>query len=67
VRGPLGLHRRNAGTGNAEPVPGYTWPVIFAASLVGGIFLLTDTHQFAAAWFLILLAGLGAVRVWVNR
>jgi predicted unusual protein kinase regulating ubiquinone biosynthesis (AarF/ABC1/UbiB family) len=67
LRGPLGLHRRGGGTGNAAPVPGYTWPVIFAASLVGGIFLLTDTQQFAAAWFCFLLAGLGAVRVWVNR
>jgi predicted unusual protein kinase regulating ubiquinone biosynthesis (AarF/ABC1/UbiB family) len=67
VRGPLGLNRRNAGTGNVAPVPGYTWPIIFAASLVGGIFLLTDTRQFAAAWFLILLAAVGAVRVWVNR
>jgi predicted unusual protein kinase regulating ubiquinone biosynthesis (AarF/ABC1/UbiB family) len=67
VRGPLGLRRRSAGTGNAEPVPGYTWPIIFAASLLGGIFLLTDTKQVAAAWFCIVLAALGAVRVWVNR
>jgi predicted unusual protein kinase regulating ubiquinone biosynthesis (AarF/ABC1/UbiB family) len=67
LRGPLGLHRRSGGTGNAAPVPGYTWPIIFAASLLGGIFLLTDTRQFAAAWFCFLLAGLGAVRVWVNR
>jgi predicted unusual protein kinase regulating ubiquinone biosynthesis (AarF/ABC1/UbiB family) len=67
LRGPLGLHRRNAGTGNVAQVPGYTWPIIFAASLLGGIFLLTDTRQFAAAWFCILLAALGAVRVWVNR
>jgi predicted unusual protein kinase regulating ubiquinone biosynthesis (AarF/ABC1/UbiB family) len=67
LRGPLGLNRRFGGTGNAAPVPGYTWPIIFAASLVGGIFLLTDTQQFAAAWFCFVLAGLGAVRVWVNR
>jgi predicted unusual protein kinase regulating ubiquinone biosynthesis (AarF/ABC1/UbiB family) len=67
VRGPLGLGRRSGGTGNVAPVPGYTWPIIFAASLIGGIFLLTDTHQIAAAWFCIVLAGLGAVRVWVNR
>jgi predicted unusual protein kinase regulating ubiquinone biosynthesis (AarF/ABC1/UbiB family) len=67
VRGPLGLGRRSGGTGNAEPVPGYTWPIIFAASLFGGIFLLADTKQVAAAWFCIVLAALGAVRVWVNR
>jgi predicted unusual protein kinase regulating ubiquinone biosynthesis (AarF/ABC1/UbiB family) len=67
LRGPLGLNRRSGGTGNAAPVPGYTWPIIFAASLIGGIFLLTDTQQFAAAWFCFLLAALGAVRVWVNR
>jgi predicted unusual protein kinase regulating ubiquinone biosynthesis (AarF/ABC1/UbiB family) len=67
LRGPLGLGRRGGGTGNAAPVPGYTWPVIFAASLLGAIFLLTDTHQVAAGWFCFALAGLGAVRVWVNR
>jgi predicted unusual protein kinase regulating ubiquinone biosynthesis (AarF/ABC1/UbiB family) len=66
LRGPLGLGRRTGGTGNA-PMPGYTWAIIFAAALFGGIFLLTDTHQVAAAWFLIVLAALGAVRVWVNR
>jgi predicted unusual protein kinase regulating ubiquinone biosynthesis (AarF/ABC1/UbiB family) len=66
VRGPLGLGRRG-GTGNAAPVPGYTWPIIFAASLLGGIFLLADTRQVVAAWFCIGLAALGAVRVWVNR
>jgi hypothetical protein len=31
---------------------------MFVASLAGGIFLLTDAHQFIAGWFCFGLAGL---------
>jgi hypothetical protein len=36
----------------------FTWLFMFVASLAGGIFLLTDAHQFIAAWFCFGLTGL---------
>jgi len=36
----------------------FTWLLMFVASLAGGIFLLTDAHQFIAGWFCFGLAGL---------
>jgi predicted unusual protein kinase regulating ubiquinone biosynthesis (AarF/ABC1/UbiB family) len=67
-RGQLGRRRRRSGSGvgAALPVRGFTWPFMFAASLAGGIILLTDAHQLAAAWFCFALAALCAVGGWVN-
>jgi hypothetical protein len=50
--------RRGRGTGGLAGLPGFTWLFMFVASLVGGIFLLTDAHQLAAGWFCFGLAGL---------
>ncbi len=47
------------GSGSAS---GFTLPFMFATSLAGGIFLLTDVHQFIAGWFCLGVAGLIALR-----
>ena len=39
-------------------VDGFTWLFLFVASLGGGIFPLTNTHQLIAGWFCFGLAGL---------
>ena len=36
----------------------FTWFFMFVSSLTGGVFLLTDAHQFIAGWFCFGLAGL---------
>jgi predicted unusual protein kinase regulating ubiquinone biosynthesis (AarF/ABC1/UbiB family) len=54
------------GSGSASALPGFTWPFMFAASLAGGIILLTAAHQLGASWFCLALAGLCAVRAWVK-
>lgn len=41
----------------------FALPFMFAVSLAGGIFLLTDIHQLIAGWFCLGLAGLTALRV----
>jgi hypothetical protein len=41
----------------------FTWFFMFIASLGGGIFLLTDAHQFIASWFCFGLAGLTTLGV----
>jgi predicted unusual protein kinase regulating ubiquinone biosynthesis (AarF/ABC1/UbiB family) len=53
-------------SGSASRLPGFTWPFMFAASLAGGIVLLTNVHQLGASWFCLALAGLCAVRAWVK-
>jgi len=40
---------------------------MFAASLAGGIVLLTDAHQLIAGWFCFALAGLCVMRAWVKN
>jgi predicted unusual protein kinase regulating ubiquinone biosynthesis (AarF/ABC1/UbiB family) len=59
-RGWIRSHGRRSGRDNSESsaVPGFTWLFIFVTSLAGGIFLLTDAHQFIAGWFCLGLAGL---------
>ncbi len=68
LRGPLSRIRRRAGSnaGSSAPVPGFTWPIMFAAALAGGILFLTAGHQLLAAWFCLLLAALCALRGWVR-
>jgi predicted unusual protein kinase regulating ubiquinone biosynthesis (AarF/ABC1/UbiB family) len=63
-----GRHLRRSGRDNGESagVSGFTHLFMFVASLVGGIFLLTEAHQFGASWFCLGLAGLSALRVWVQ-
>ena len=55
------------GSGSASALPGFTWPFMFAASLAGGIVLLTDAHQLIAGWFCFALAGLCVMRAWVKN
>jgi predicted unusual protein kinase regulating ubiquinone biosynthesis (AarF/ABC1/UbiB family) len=59
--GRMGLRRRGRATGGLSSLPGFTWLCMFVASLAGGIFLLTDAHQFVAGWFCFGLAGLIAL------
>jgi predicted unusual protein kinase regulating ubiquinone biosynthesis (AarF/ABC1/UbiB family) len=68
-RGWGGLRRRRSGRGNGEAsaVFGFTWPFMFATSLAGGIFLLTEAHQLIAGWFCFALAGAITSRVLVKN
>ena len=54
------------GSSPASTLPGFTWPFMFAASLAGGIVLLTAAHQLGASWFCLALAGLCELRAWVK-
>jgi len=56
--GLRGLLRSRRGNDASSGVWSFTWFFMFAASLSGGIFLLTDAHQFIAGWFCFGLAGL---------
>jgi predicted unusual protein kinase regulating ubiquinone biosynthesis (AarF/ABC1/UbiB family) len=49
--------------GESSGVSSFTSFFMFVASLVGGIFLLTDAHQFIAAWFCFGLTGLITLRM----
>ena len=50
--------RRGRDNGAWSGVCSFAWLFMFVASLAGGIFLLTDAHQFIAGWFCFGLAGL---------
>jgi predicted unusual protein kinase regulating ubiquinone biosynthesis (AarF/ABC1/UbiB family) len=61
--GPGGWMRsRGRGSGRdkseSSPVPGFTWFFMFVASLAGGIFLMSNAHQYIAGWFCFGLVGL---------
>jgi predicted unusual protein kinase regulating ubiquinone biosynthesis (AarF/ABC1/UbiB family) len=53
--------------GEASGAGGLSWPFMLAASLAGGIFLMTDAHQFIAGWFCLGVAGLAALGMFVKR
>lgn len=64
---------RSNGSGNgngnssiASPLSAFTWVVMFAASLTGGI-ILTDLHQVIASWIFLGLAVLTGLRMLVRR
>jgi len=66
--GGVRLHGRRSKRDNGES-PGmnsFTWFFTFVASLAGGIFLLTDAHQFIAAWFCFGLTGLAMLGLLVK-
>ena len=72
---PGGRRRRGRSNGNGNgngisnttsPLSGFTWVVMFAASLTGGI-ILTDVHQVIASWLFLGLAGLTGLRVLLRR
>ncbi|MFL5628034.1 MAG: ABC1 kinase family protein [Ktedonobacteraceae bacterium] len=67
-RGWMRLRGRRSGKDNSasSSEPGLTRPFMFVAALAGGIFLLTDAHQFIAGWFCFGLAGLITLRVLVK-
>jgi predicted unusual protein kinase regulating ubiquinone biosynthesis (AarF/ABC1/UbiB family) len=70
--GPIEVRHVNSGQGrwmrsrgcgsrrdrSESPLPGFTWFFMFVASLAGGIFLMSDAHQFIAGWFCFGLVGL---------
>ena len=64
----IGLRGRGSGRDNgaSSGVGSFTWLFMFVASLAGGIFLLTNTHQFIAGWFCCGLAGLAMLRLLVK-
>jgi predicted unusual protein kinase regulating ubiquinone biosynthesis (AarF/ABC1/UbiB family) len=64
----IGLRGRGSGgdNGASSGVGSFTWLFMFVASLAGGIFLLTNTHQFIAGWFCFGLAGLAMLRLLVK-
>jgi predicted unusual protein kinase regulating ubiquinone biosynthesis (AarF/ABC1/UbiB family) len=62
----VNLARSGRDNGESAGVSGFTHLFMFVASLVGGIFLLTEAHQFVAGWFCLALAGLCALRGWVK-
>jgi predicted unusual protein kinase regulating ubiquinone biosynthesis (AarF/ABC1/UbiB family) len=67
-RGWIRSHGRRGWRENVEAlgVSSFPWLFLFVASLAGGIFLLTDTHQFIAGWFCFGLAGLATLRLLVK-
>ena len=67
-------HRRGRGSGitdnhnaNGSGVGGFTWALIFIASLVGGIVLMTNAHLVIPGWFCLGLAGVTALGLLVRR
>lgn len=65
-RGRSVRERSGSGNGAAFTGPGFTLPFMFAASLAGGLFLLTGAHQAITGWFCLALAGLCALRALVK-
>ena len=57
------IGRRGRDNDASPGVGSFAWLFMFVASLGGGIFLLTDAHQFIAGWFCFGLAGLITLRV----
>ncbi len=68
--GGNGRRGRSNGNGNGgittSAFSGFTWIVMFAASLAGGI-ILSDIHQTIASWIFLGLAALSGLRVVVRR
>jgi len=60
------LRGRRRDKGESPGIYSCTWLFTFVASLAGGIFLLTDAHQFIAAWFCFGLTGL-AMLGWLMK
>ena len=58
--------RRGRGSGVSPGAHSFTWLLMFAASLTGGIFLLTNAHQSIAGWFCFGLAGLVMLKLLVK-
>ncbi len=60
--------RRNNGNGNGDApgIGGFAWALIFAATLVGGIFLM-NIHQPTPGWFCLGLAGVTVLGLLVRR
>jgi len=61
-----GRRRRETSNGNAPGIGGFTWAFMFAATLAGGIFLMS-VHQPTPAWFCLGLAGVTALGLLVRR
>jgi predicted unusual protein kinase regulating ubiquinone biosynthesis (AarF/ABC1/UbiB family) len=59
--GRMRFRSRGRAAGGLSSLPGISWLCMFVASLAGGIFLLTDAHQFVAGWFCFGLTGLIAL------
>jgi predicted unusual protein kinase regulating ubiquinone biosynthesis (AarF/ABC1/UbiB family) len=60
------LRGRRRDKGESLGIYSCTWLFTFVTSLAGGIFLLTDSHQFIAAWFCFGLTGL-AMLGWLMK
>jgi len=64
-----GRRRNNGngnGNGNAPGIGGFAWALMFAATLIGGIFLM-NIHQPTPGWFCLGLAGVTVLGLLVRR
>lgn len=55
------------GNGNTSSIGGLTWAFMFAATLAGGIVLMTVAHLMIPGWFCLGLAGITALGLLVRR
>jgi predicted unusual protein kinase regulating ubiquinone biosynthesis (AarF/ABC1/UbiB family) len=60
---------RDNGNGNGNPssIGGFAWAFMFAATLAGGIVLMTVPHLMTPGWFCLGLAGVTALGLLVRR
>jgi predicted unusual protein kinase regulating ubiquinone biosynthesis (AarF/ABC1/UbiB family) len=66
-RSRRGRRRNNGnGNGNAPGIGGFAWALMFAATLVGGIFLM-NIHQPTSGWFCLGLAGVTVLGLLLRR
>ena len=59
--------RRGNSNSNPSSIGGFSWTLMFAASLAGGIVLMTNAHQSIAGWFCLGIAGVMALGLLVRR
>lgn len=62
-RGRRHAARRENGSG----VNGFSWVLLSAVTMAGGIFLLANAHLMLPGWFLLALAGLSGLRLILRR
>ncbi len=64
-RGPRG--RRGNGRENYAGASGFSWVLLSAITMIGGIFLLTSAHLMLPGWFFLALSALSGLRLIFRR